>query len=36
MGGYDYIINNICIIEYDCDMQAYLNFNGAFDHDNEN
>jgi len=35
LGGYDYIINNICIIEYDCDMQAYLNFNGAFDHDNE-
>ena len=36
LGGYDYIINNISMIEYDHDMKAYLNFNGAFDHDNEN
>ncbi len=35
LGGYDYIINNITMIEYDRDMKAYLNFNGAFDRDNE-
>ena len=35
LGGYDYIINNIAMIEYDQDMKAYLNFNGAFDRDNE-
>ena len=35
LGGYDYIINNISMIKYDCDMQAYLNFDGAFHLDNE-
>ena len=32
LGGYDHIINNISMIEFDHDMKAYLNFNGALDH----
>ena len=35
LGGYDHIINNISMIEFDHDMKAYLNLNGALNHDGE-
>ncbi len=32
LGGYDHIINNIAVIQFDCAMRAYINFNGALNH----
>ena len=35
LGGYDYIINNIAMIQFDDKMQASINFNGLMKPDNK-